>query len=200
MMTPTGNVLKKAATPKAPPPPKVDSKPFKSVDDIKLGMKVRDPATGLVGLASMRSALLSGTVQYAIVPQGDGATVPEGYFVDDFMLEYVDDGVSKRTPPIDDSVTVRLGEKLKDTVTGMVGIATDSTTYLNGCVHFTLTPEVKKGEVKGSHHFDHKRLKKVGEGLVGVLTPKPTKAAPKPEISRSRTGGPMRSAREAALR
>jgi hypothetical protein len=195
----TASTAKKPA-PKAAPrkaaTPKVKSTPFKSVADIKLGMTVRDPATGLTGIATFRSEQMSGTVQIAIVPQGDGSTIPEGHFVDDFMLEFVDDGVSARAPAADTTAKFRLGEKLKDTVTGLTGIAVDRTTYLNGCVHFSLMPEAKKEkEQPRASHFDHKRLIKVSDGLAV----KASKEEPKPEFKRSTTGGPTRSLRGAGF-
>ena len=43
---------------------------------------------------------------------------------------------------------IELGEKVKDKVTGFVGIATSRVDYLNGCVQYGITPKMKKGESK----------------------------------------------------
>jgi hypothetical protein len=145
---------------------------------IKLGMIVRDPGTGLTGIASLKAELLSGSIQYAIQPEGDGKTMPEAMFCDDFLLEYVGEGVSKKTPTPDEAATFRLGEELEDTVTGFKGYAIDRTTYLNGCVHYTLQPHKQKlgffakllGEAPRGTHFDFKRLRKISDG---VAKPKP---------------------------
>jgi hypothetical protein len=205
--------LKKPAAAKKPAakkPAKLPSTPFASVDDIRLGMVVRDPGTGLTGIASLKAELMSGSIQYAVQPEGDGKTMPEAMFCDDFLLEYVGIGVSKRTPTPDENATFRLGEELKDTVTGFQGIAIDRTTYLNGCVHYTVQPQKQKlgflakllGEPPRGTHFDYKRLRKVSDG---VAKPKPRPvpvaavvpaAKPAKDIgfTRSRTGGPTRSA------
>ncbi len=202
------NLTKPKAKPAAKKPAvaaKPKSTPFKSLDDIKLGMKVRDPVSGLIGIATFKSEQISGTVQYAVTPQGDGDKVHDGNFIDDFMLEHVDDGVSARTPAADPNAKFVLGAELEDTITGFKGIATDRTTYINGCVHYTLTPQARKNSLLGkmlgepgrSTHFDYKRLIKIGEGIAGP-PPRPTKEEPKPAeqpvFKRSSTGGPMRAA------
>jgi hypothetical protein len=180
--------------------PKADgavSTPFKSPADIKLGMKVRDPASGLIGIAGHRTELISGTVQFAIQPEGDGKSVPNSYYVDDFLLEYVDDGISAKCPtpaPAD----YPLGVELKDTITGFTGIAVERCTYLNGCIHYTLQPEETKksaiagllGETARATHFDYKRLKptKAGQKAIDKLKPE------EKTFKRSPTGGPTRMA------
>ena len=42
---------------------------------------------------------------------------------------------------------IKLGQKVRDTITGIEGIATSKTEYLNGCVQYELTRRIKKGEV-----------------------------------------------------
>jgi len=39
---------------------------------------------------------------------------------------------------------VKLGDKVKDTVTGFEGIATAKITFLNGCVQFHVRPKMAK--------------------------------------------------------
>jgi hypothetical protein len=224
-MVATGTVSTRKAPVKAPaakPKPaaaaaKPASTPFKSVDDIKLGMIVRDPATGLTGVANMKSQLISGTVQIAIVPEGDGKTMPDGHFIDDFMLEYVGEGVSKKAPSEDSGARFTLGLELEDTISGFRGLAVERTTYLNGCVHYTLQSRERKksiilkliSEPARAQHFDYKRLKQVGYGVSEQFKPKKVAAVaavapkPKPEpapFKRSATGGPSRSMREAGFR
>lgn len=204
--------LRKTAAKKPPAKaPKPKSTPFSSMNAIKLGMIVRDPGTGLTGIASLKAELLSGSIQYAIQPEGDGKTMPEAMFCDDFLLEYVGEGVSKKTPTPDEAATFRLGEELEDTVTGFKGYAIDRTTYLNGCVHYTLQPHKQKlgffakllGEAPRGTHFDFKRLRKISDGVAKPkppVAPFPVAAAVAPAkekdigFTRSRTGGPTRSA------
>ncbi len=173
--------------------PVVLSTPFASPAAIKLGMTVRDPATNLVGQADMKCELLSGTTQYAIQPKGDGKTIPERYYVDDFLLEFVDDGISARVPTPDGNDPYSLGEKLEDTVTGYTGIATQRSTFLNGCVHYHLQRSLAdtKGktlleELPQGASFDYKRLKTIGKGVSqkDEATGEPVKTP------KAKTGGP----------
>ena len=173
--------------------PEVTSTPFASTADIKLGMIVRDPGTGLVGQADMKVELLSGTTQYAVQPKGDGKSIPERYYIDDFLLEFVGDGVSARVPAPDGNDPYSLGQKLEDTVTGYIGIATQRTTYLNGCVHYHLQKHISdtKGktlieDVPQGAGFDYKRLKLVSDGVVQ----KDEKTGEKVKTPKSKTGGP----------
>jgi len=43
---------------------------------------------------------------------------------------------------------IKLGDKVKDTITGIQGIAIGRTTWLTGCDRITIQPIPKKGEVK----------------------------------------------------
>jgi len=157
--------------------------------EIKLGMTVRDKVTGLKGTASLFAELLSGTRQIAIQPSGKGTDYPEGRYIDDHLIEYIDDGVSRIVPPIDNSVTIRLGQKVRDIVSGFEGIAVEKLIYQNGCVHFTVQPKGKmKEEIPESISLDHKRLEVAG---VGIL-PKIAKAKPRRNTKKP-PGGPSRS-------
>lgn len=169
------------------------SAPFASTADIKLGMVVRDPATGLTGQADQKVELLSGTTQYTIQPMGDGKTVPERYFVDDFLLEYVGPGVSDRVPAPDTGDSFALGQKMEDTVTGYVGISVQRTTYLNGCICYHLQKHISDTngktlleDIPQSAHFDYKRLRLVSDGVAQ----KDEQTGEKIKTPKSKTGGP----------
>ena len=41
---------------------------------------------------------------------------------------------------------IKLGDRIKDAVTGYEGIATTRTKFLNGCVQYSIAPKLKKGE------------------------------------------------------
>lgn len=55
---------------------------------------------------------------------------------------------------------IKLGTKVKDKVTGFVGIATSRIEFLNGCVQYSVKPKMKKGEnkVPESSFFDEQQL------------------------------------------
>lgn len=83
----------------------------------------------------------------------------------------------------------KLGEKLRDTVTGFEGIATYRTEHLNGCWQYCLVPKAKKGSTTYPEGvlLDVESLVRVSAGV----TPKP-KAKP--------TGGPARPGKRLAHR
>lgn len=74
------------------------------------------------------------------------------------------------------SQEIQLGEEYRDTVTGLVGVATCIHTYLNGCVHVSLEPRLKPSDPvpkeTSYHSFDEARL-------VLVKTDEPVKATAK---------------------
>lgn len=137
--------------------------------NIKLGRTVRDAITGFTGIATQRCDHLSGNVQYAIQPQGkDDSSYPDAMFLDYHTLDVVDEGLSDRATPVADTEIV-LGQKVRDKATGFVGIATMKTSYLNGCVHFGVLPEVRKesllNEAPAPSWISHDRLEVVSDGL-----------------------------------
>lgn len=87
---------------------------------------------------------------------------------------------------------IGLGDRVKDPVTGFVGIITCTTTWLNGCIRFGVQQEKlgKDGKAQESVYFDQTQLVLV---KAGVHTPMVLVAgpAPKPEARRS-SGGPAR--------
>jgi len=73
---------------------------------------------------------------------------------------------------------ITLGKKVKDRITGFVGIATGRAVYLNDCVRVQVTPSKLKNPKAEPEWFDEEDLKEIGPG---ILT-KPKKP----------TGGPRR--------
>lgn len=79
---------------------------------------------------------------------------------------------------------VKLGDKVKDTVTGHTGIAVGITEYLNGCLRVGVQSKVKKdGVVPDTYYFDEpqlvvvkkKQVKKGPADTGGPIPSKPTK-------------------------
>lgn len=89
---------------------------------------------------------------------------------------------TKETPEMD-MKSVPLGTKLRDRVTGFVGISTAKVIYLNGCVQYSLKPSLDKdGKIQDAQFFDSQQLEFVDEG---ILTEKMKEETKKP------TGGVM---------
>jgi hypothetical protein len=56
-------------------------------------------------------------------------------------------------------ILVKLGDKVKDSLTGFEGVATARTEYLYGCVHVCVTPTgLKDGKPIESQWFDEQRI------------------------------------------
>ena len=61
-----------------------------------------------------------------------------------------------------------MGQKVKDRVSGFVGIAVARVEFLNGCVRIAIQPKVSKdGKVVGSTYFDIEQLEVV-EGAKAI--------------------------------
>ncbi|GAI75720.1 unnamed protein product, partial [marine sediment metagenome] len=60
---------------------------------------------------------------------------------------------------------VKLGDVVRDTVSGFIGVATGKSEYLNGCVRYCLEPMklTDKGDLIESHWFDKQQLEVVKE-------------------------------------
>ena len=67
----------------------------------------------------------------------------------------------------------------KDKISGLIGIATSRTEYLNGCVQYAVMPKIKKGATEIPHW-------NIDEGqLETIKTKKPIK------VKKKKIGGPM---------
>lgn len=61
---------------------------------------------------------------------------------------------------------VKLGEKVKDIVTGISGIAVAKVHYLNGCIQFCVQPRAAMDALKtDSLYIDEGQLEKIGDGI-----------------------------------
>lgn len=62
---------------------------------------------------------------------------------------------------------IKLGNKVKDSVTGLEGIVTQKVEHLNGCVQFCVQPKKKTGTdgMPDGYFIDFQRLTVIGQGL-----------------------------------
>jgi len=77
--------------------------------------------------------------------------------------------------------TFKLGEKVKDTVTGFKGTITARIEYLNGCIQYCVEPKVGKEMKMEKHHW-------IDEGQVELIEVRSARAR---KISKSGSGGVM---------
>jgi len=74
---------------------------------------------------------------------------------------------------------MKLGDKVRDKVTGLVGITVDRIEYLNGCIQYGVQPPYKKGSTElPTWRIDEEQLEVVPKKQVSVR--------------KSKTGGPTR--------
>lgn len=161
---------------------------------VKLGQTVRDLVTGFTGVATSRLDHLNGNVQYAVMPkQKEGEnTFPEAVYLDHHMLEVLDDGVSaKVTKAVALPLTLQtLGVEVRDRITGFVGITTQKSTYMNGCVSFDVISKDKKKRGAETSWFEFSRLEFIGAGEQAIAV-KPAADVP---------GGPPQRVQRQAVR
>ena len=76
---------------------------------------------------------------------------------------------------------VKLGDTVRDTITGFKGVATGVVDYLTGCRQFLVNPPVDdKGDVRKSQWFDEDRLLRedVPRRRLGIMHAGPDTEAP----------------------
>lgn len=73
---------------------------------------------------------------------------------------------------------IKVGDKVKDKVSGLEGTVVSRTEYLNGCIQFGVQPKLQKGKTDiVTWNIDEEQLESIG---------KPVK------IKKTPTGGPTR--------
>lgn len=76
---------------------------------------------------------------------------------------------------------INLGDKVKDKVSGLVGIVVTKLEHLNGCVQYAVTPPMKKGSTEmPSWNIDEEQLELADKKTV--------------KVKKSRDGGPTTKA------
>lgn len=159
--------------------------------DIELGQTVKDVSTGFEGMTIHKMEMLNGNVQYAIQPpMAPGATTyPDAMSLDYHLLEITGDGIKDRATPAPTDVGIKLGEKVRDKITGFVGTTTVMVTYINGCIRFWVEPtwkgDLKERRSEAGEYFDYGRLELVDP-------PKPVPApAPAPDLTKAEEANPV---------
>lgn len=84
---------------------------------------------------------------------------------------------------------IKLGERYRDRVSGLEGIAVCETRYMNNCVRIGLQPPVdKNGKMPDWAYLDYEQLERVDAGI----WTDPARTAPQ-QLSDASVGGPQRS-------
>lgn len=154
----------------------------KSAPGIKLGSLVKDSITGFTGIAIGRTEFGFGCIHIRVQAQGltkTGDPIPVQSF-DDQRIEVL--APPTKLWPEPKRTAIKLGNVVRDTLTGAVGIATALTVGLDGQVNIVfeqpgLTPE---GEPKSSLYTTAERAVVVNKRELKVS-----------EASVATSGGPM---------
>ena len=163
---------------------------------LRLGNVVRDPVTKIQGVAVQYIESLNGNVQLAVQPETekkDKNKLMDAYNFDLHFLEYVSDGLVDKVVPAP-TVHVNLGDKVKSTISDVVGIANQKVTFMNGCVYFNIQPKIKDekaADAPKSSYLSFEQLEVVEAGAfkpAAPLAPAPAVAPPVPAVRG--TGGP----------
>lgn len=128
---------------------------------IELGKKLRDKVSGFTGIASVKTNFLTGNVQYTLVSPVDKKGDIRELSFDVHQLEYIGEGVDTIQAPADTGI--KLGEAVKDIVTGVKGVTIQECTFLNGCVYYTVSDQNTK-EPKDMF-IEYRRLTRTGAGV-----------------------------------
>ncbi len=65
---------------------------------------------------------------------------------------------------------INLGDKVKDRVTGFIGIAVSKYEWLNGCVRFGVQGPLKDGKPPELEHVDEYQLTAIKRNVIHPLT------------------------------
>lgn len=158
-----------------------------------LGKTLRDKISGVTGIADQYIEKLSSAPQYALQPPGVGKTLPESWSFDAMSLEVVD-GPTVDVVPVDAGVIVKLGDKVRDVIVGTEGVAVRRTTFINGCVFFTVAGQLSKPMMKddpGTAIVIHKQLEVIDAGWFDRQA---RPSAAKPAAGNELQGGPRERA------
>ena len=71
---------------------------------------------------------------------------------------------------------IKLGDKVKDKITGFEGITVAKVIYLNGCISYEVQPQkLKDGKMLDTVWFDEQQLTNKSKAVVGGPGSKPPK-------------------------
>lgn len=147
---------------------------------INLGSKVRDVVSGFTGRAHARTEFMYGCARIHIEPM---AVMKDGNLgeIEAFDEQRVEE-LEPAKPFIYPSTNIKLGSRIRDTVTGFAGIAHSRRVNVYGDSEFGVEPtEVRDGKLLTAYFVREQRLELIEE-----------KAPPVTTQSSATSGGPQR--------
>lgn len=154
--------------------------------NIKLGMEVEDLSSGLKGIVDAKQYNMYSGMKVSVQPRGDGSELKTGWLLDAVSVKVINkEPIIAATEPEE---VIKLGERVKCSVTEFEGVAVSRQVYINGCTRIKIQEKYKKdGMVQQEPQIFWQ-----DEPAVEVIKAK--KKDPKPTPARQSTGGPAEPA------
>jgi hypothetical protein len=137
-----------------------------------LGITAKDPITGYQGIIIGRAHHLFGCSQYGIASRDldSSGQVRKTEWFDEARIEVVGDGTRTVEEVQENEFAkifgISIGKKVRDKVTGIVGITTYALEYLYGSNQYAVDPGIdKEGKIQDSYSYDEGRLEVIDEGV-----------------------------------
>ena len=169
-----------------------------------LGLQGRDLVSGSRGTITSITESRSGSIQIAIEPKGFFGRPIDTFSYDFQQVEVfkeksIQSRFKSRLPVIKTKPAFKLGERVKDLVSDATGFVIRRTTYMNGCILYTVLPDGEKKIAEALHIFqpllesaqsDSDKDLTVGWDALNeeVVETAPDESETKP--AKARTGGP----------
>lgn len=154
------------------------------MEKIKLGDRVKSKISGFQGVVTAWDEFFNGNIRLQVTPdrlKESGEQIEYEWF-DDVDLEVVERGVFEiRMPNTTSRNRINFGDRIKDKITGFIGIATGYAIYANGCEQWLIHREKlgKDGKRYDNTWYDSAQVVTVRKNVIF------------PENNREkRTGGP----------
>src|SRR5690349_18275694 len=157
--------------------------------EIRLGYRAKDRISGFEGILVSREIPLTGSVRYCLEGQSVDGKCPEFQWCDEHVLQ-VDESGPAFTPPAIERVpvTLKLGQRGRDVVTGVAGMLTARWQSLTGCDRFAIQPPAKDdGRIPPAEYFEHTRITLLDDGALAF--------PPNAERDRRKPAGDRKSTR-----
>ena len=160
---------------------------------IKLGWNVKELSTGVSGIATQMIEESNGNIKIVVVQprvKEDG-TVIDSFFYDHQLIVKLDDGIADKVTQPPAPCKVKIGDKVRDTISGYTGVVTEIGLHMNGCYRVATTGDkLVKGKLQHEGVSDL-RLEVIEPVTRTTNTPKtrtggPAVRAPSNRVQRSR--------------
>jgi hypothetical protein len=136
---------------------------FRNKQEVKVGDRVKDRISGFSGIVTSITDYVAGCRRVGVSPEKlhNGEVIERGIF-DEPNLQILEKAVF--TSDNEAKPKIKLGDRVRDKISTMEGIATSITTYLSSDVYIGVTPtKVKDGKPLEGVNVPHQLVEVVKE-------------------------------------